>query len=97
MVASRLALKGGVEWGAVLCLKNMDASDIQALPIQTHWRRRKAAEQRELLSAEHYRACWELPRRAAAGQGRVPGVEREAMGRHRGDGVGDGYRSLVHL
>ena len=61
----------------------MDASDIQALPFQTHWRR-KAAEQRE-LSAEHYRACWELLRVAPSEGG--PGVDGEAVGRHRGNGV----------
>lgn len=58
-------------------------TDIPALPFQTHWRR-KAAEQRE-LSAEHYRACWELL--SIAGWDRLPGVDGKTVGRHRGNCV----------
>lgn len=68
-----------------------DATDV--LPFQTH-RRRKAAEQRE-LSAEHYRACWELLS-AAAWEG-LPGVDGESVGGHRRHGVRYRNRSLVHL
>lgn len=64
-----------------------------ALPFQTH-RRRKAAEQRE-LSAEHYRACWELLS-VAPGEG-LTGVDGKPVGRHRRNSVRDGNRSLVHL
>lgn len=46
--------------------------------------RRKAAEQRE-LSAEHYRACWELL--SIAGWDRLPGVDGKTVGRHRGNCV----------
>lgn len=48
--------------------------------------RRKAAEQRE-LSAEHYRACWELL--SIAGWDWLPGVDRKPVGRHRGNSVRD--------
>lgn len=61
----------------------MNATDIWALPFQTH-RRRKAAEQRE-LSAEHYRACWELL--SAAPWKGLPGVDGKSMGRHRRNSV----------
>lgn len=64
-----------------------------ALPFQTH-RRRKAAEQRE-LSAEHYRACWELLS-VAPGEG-LTGVDGKSVGRHRRNSVRDRNRSLVHL
>lgn len=71
----------------------MDATDIWALPFQTH-RRRKAAEQRE-LSAEHYRACWELL--SVAPWKGLPGVDGKSMGRHRRNSVWYWNRSLVHL
>ncbi len=61
----------------------IDATDIRALPFQTH-RRRKAAEQRE-LSAEHYRACWELL--SVAPWKGLPGVDGKSMGRHRRNSV----------
>lgn len=47
-------------------------------------RRRKAAEQRE-LSAEHYRACWELL--SVAPWKGLPGVDGKSMGRHRRNSV----------
>lgn len=68
-------------------------TDIPALPFQTHWRR-KAAEQRE-LSAEHYRACWELL--SIAGWDRLPGVDGKTVGRHRGNCVRYRNWSLMHL
>lgn len=71
----------------------MDVTDIPALPFQTH-RRRKAAEQRE-LSAEHYRACWELL--TVAPWERLPGVDGETVRCHRGNGVRDWNGFLVHL
>lgn len=71
----------------------MDATDIWALPFQTH-RRRKAAEQRE-LSAEHYRACWELL--SVAPWKGLPGVDGKSVGRHRRNSVWYWNWSLVHL
>lgn len=70
-----------------------NCTQFPALPFQTHWRR-KAAEQRE-LSAEHYRACWELL--SIAGWDRLAGVDGKTVGRHRGNCVRDGYWSLMHL
>lgn len=64
-----------------------------ALPFQTH-RRRKAAEQRE-LSAEHYRACWELL--SVAPWKGLPGVHGKSVGRHRRNSVWYRNWSLVHL
>ena len=74
-------------------VRYVDAPDIHALPFQTHWRR-KAAEQRE-LSAEHYRACWELL--SVAPWDWLPGVDGETVGCHRGNCVRYRDRSLVHL
>lgn len=72
---------------------NFTSLHIPALPFQTHWRR-KAAEQRE-LSAEHYRACWELL--SIAGWDRLPGVDGKTVGRHRGNCVRYRNWSLMHL
>lgn len=77
--------------GCMVCY--MGATDIWALPFQTH-RRRKAAEQRE-LSAEHYRACWELL--SVAPWKGLPGVDGKSVGRHRRNSVWYWNWSLVHL
>lgn len=82
-----------LERGDMLGALYTNCTQFPALPFQTHWRR-KAAEQRE-LSAEHYRACWELL--SIAGWDRLPGVDGKTVGRHRGNRVRDRYRSLMHL
>ena len=48
-----------------------------------------------MLPAEHHGACWELL--SAAARDVLACRQREALGGHRGDCVGQRDRSLVHL
>lgn len=85
-------LMGGYSWGWVQY--KMFAGDQGWIGLIRHGhmlhgtclyeRRRKAAEQRE-LSAEHYRACWELL--SVAPWKGLPGVDGKSMGRHRRNSV----------